>query len=137
MRARWLNASTTMASNVKGTRIRRKKVSHPRRIEVYEDHLLVKGIFQSWKVFLDDIRMIRVCLHEWDLFGDSVVSVRALINFDFWTSSYPEVTKKLDFDGLFGSDWYYRAERGEVLEARLATKDAYGCAGEAQSGMRF
>ncbi|MCY3820471.1 MAG: hypothetical protein OXH52_14095 [Gammaproteobacteria bacterium] len=84
----------------------------------------MKGIFRTWKVFLDDIRMIRVYPLKRDLVDGLGVFVCAGLAFYFIADQEPEVIDKLDLDNLFGGDWYVRVERGkEVLEARLSTKD--------------
>ncbi len=70
------------------------------------------------------MRMIRVSRLKWNLFDACGALVYAEITFFFRVEEFPEVTDKLGFDNLFGSDWYDRVEKGkELLEARLSTKD--------------
>lgn len=93
------------------------KLVRVRRVRIEEDEIvLYAGLFKSWKIRTMDISSLTL-QRVLSLFDEIGVILVAEKNF-FLREEIPgfrELSEALDFNQIFGKDWYQRTESGETL----------------------
>ena len=92
------------------------KLYKPHRVSVSNGRIAMSGPFWRKAVDIDDIRAIKI-EGTLSLVEELGITLSADVDYFFTDAQrgFAEIAAALNFDGIFGNEWYAKAEGGETL----------------------